>query len=152
MDSAELFETMNVTRSFAGAAAVGAVAVGAAGPASAAPAMSGHYIKTITGPTGGGRTVIEDWFFTPCGDGCADMSSPAAGGGARAMLVNGEWSMDSISDVVCKDGTTEGLAANTHYTWDPNTLAGTVQVIQKQAVCDHAPQSYTVSVQLAKAR
>jgi hypothetical protein len=113
--------------------------------------MSGHYIKTITGPTGGGHTVIEDWFFTPCGDGCADMSSPAAGGSVRAMLVNGQWTIDSISDVVCKDGTTEGLAANTHYTWDPNTLAGTVQVIQRQAVCDHAPQSYTVSIQLTKA-
>jgi hypothetical protein len=142
---------MNVTRSFAVAATFAAVAVGAPAPVSAAPVMSGHYIKTITGPTGGGHTVIEDWFFTPCGDGCADVSSPAAGGGARAMLVNGQWTIDSISDVVCKDGTTEGLAANTHYTWDPNTLAGTVQVIQRQAVCDHAPQSYTVSIQLTKA-
>jgi hypothetical protein len=142
---------MNVTRSFAVAATFAAVVVGAASPASAAPVMSGHYIKTITGPTGGGHTVAEDWFFTPCGDGCADMWSPAAGGGARAMLVDGQWTMDSISDVVCNDGTTEGNAANTHYTWDPNTLAGTVQVIQKQGVCDHARQSYTLSVQLTKA-
>jgi hypothetical protein len=113
--------------------------------------MSGHYIKTTTYPTGGGQTVTEDWFFAPCGDGCADMSSPAAGGGARAMLVDGQWTIDNISDIVCKDGTTEGNAANTHYTWDPNTLAGTVQVTQNQAVCDHAPQSYVVSVQLTKA-
>src|ERR1700739_2566351 len=151
MHSAEFLETMNVTRRFAAAATFAAVAVGATSPASAAPVMSGHYIKTITGPKGGGHTVTDDWFFTPCGDGCADMSSPATGDRARAMLVNGEWSMDSISDIVCKDGTTEGLAANTHYTWDPNTLAGTVQVIQKQAVSDHAPQSYTLSAQLTKA-
>ena len=142
---------MNVTRSFAVAATFAAVSVEAPAPASAAPVMSGHYIKKTTDPTGGGHTLTEDWFFTPCGDGCADMSSPAAGGGARAMLVNGQWTIDSVSDVVCKDGTTEGLAANTHYTWDPNTLAGTVQVIQRQATCEHAPQSYTVSVQLTKA-
>ena len=142
---------MNVTRGFAVAATFAAVAVGAPAPASAAPVMSGHYIKTTTYPTGGGHTLTEDWFFTPCGDGCADMSSPAAGGGARAMLVNGQWTIDSVSDVVCKDGTTEGYGAQAHYTWDPNTLAGTVQVIQRQAVCDHAPQSYTVSVQLKKA-
>ena len=142
---------MNVTRGFAVAATFAAVAVGAPAPASAAPVMSGHYIKKTTDPTGGGHTLTEDWFFTPCGDGCADMSSPATGGGARAMLVNGQWTIDSISDVVCKDGTTEGNAANAHYAWDPNTLAGTVQVIQRQAVCDHAPQSYTVSVQLTKA-
>jgi hypothetical protein len=113
--------------------------------------MSGHYIRSTPYPTGGGHTLTEDWFFTPCGDGCADMSSPATGGGARAMLVNGQWTIDTISDVVCMDGTTEGNAANAHYTWDPNTLAGTVQVIQRQAVCDHAPQSYTVNVQLKKA-
>ncbi len=142
---------MNLTRSFAAAATFAAVAVGAAAPASAAPVMSGHYIKTTTYPAGGGRTFTEHWYFTPCGDGCADMSSPATGGGARAMLVNGQWTIDSTDDIVCKDGITEGNAANTHYTWDPNTLAGTVQVIQKQAVCDHAPQSYTLSVQLTKA-
>ena len=142
---------MHVTRSFAVAATLAAVAVGAPAPACAAPVMSGHYIKTTTYTTEGGHPLTEDWFFTPCGDGCADMSSPAAGGGARAMLVNGQWTMDSISDVVCKGGTTEAYAANTHYTWDPNTLAGTVQVIQRQAVCDDAPQSYTVSVQLTKA-
>jgi hypothetical protein len=113
--------------------------------------MSGHYIKTTTDPTGVGHTVTEDWYFTPCGDGCADVSSPARGGSARAMLVNGQWTIDSTDDVVCKDGTTEGYGAQAHYTWDPNTLAGTVQVIQRQAVCDHAPQSYTVSVQLKKA-
>jgi hypothetical protein len=140
---------MNVMRGFAAAATFAAVAVGAASPASAAPVMSGHYIRTATGPTG--HTFAEDWFFTPCGDGCADMSSPSVAGGARAMLVNGQWTMDSLSDVVCKDGTTEGNAANTHYTWDPNTLAGTVQVTQNQPVCDHPRQSYTLTFHLTKA-
>jgi hypothetical protein len=66
------------------------------------------------------------------------------------MLVDGQWTMDSLSDVVCKDGTTEGNAANTHYAWDPNTLAGTVQVTQNQPVCDHARQSYTLRIQLTR--
>jgi hypothetical protein len=142
---------MNATRSFAVAGTFAAVAAGAAGPASAAPVMTGHYIRTATGPTGGGRTFAEDWFFRPCGDGCADMSSPSVAGGARAMLVDGQWTMDSLSDVVCKDGTTEGNAANTQYTWDPNTLAGTVQVTQNQSVCDHPRQSYTLTFHLTKA-
>src|ERR1700751_271911 len=62
--------------------------------------------------------------------------------------LNGQWTIDSTGYVVCKDGRRADNAASTHYTWDPNTLAGRVQVIQNQAVCGHAPQSYTVSVQL----
>ncbi|WP_152531391.1 hypothetical protein [Mycobacterium sp. UM_CSW] len=137
-------------RTFATAATFAAVAVGAAAPASAAPVMSGHYLKTTTDP-GGGRAFTENWYFTPCGDGCADMSSPASGVSGRAMLVDGQWTLDSTEDIVCKGGVTEGNAANAHYTWDPNTLAGTVQVVQNRGVCDHPPQSYSLSFRLTKA-
>ena len=72
------------------------------------------------------------------------MSNPATGGGARAISVNGQvngqWPIDSIGYVGCKDGTRADNAASTHYTWDPNTLAGRVQVIENQAVCEPAPQ------------
>lgn len=112
--------------------------------------MSGHYIKATTGP-GGGRTFTENWYFTPCGDGCADMSSPAAGVSGRAMLVDGQWTLDSTEDIVCKGGVTEGNAASAHYTWDANTLTGTVQVDQRQPVCDHPPRSYSLSFRLTKA-
>ncbi|ORW96175.1 hypothetical protein AWB92_08100 [Mycobacterium sp. IEC1808] len=112
--------------------------------------MNGHYIKT-TDPAGGGRTFTENWYFTPCGDGCADLSSPASGLAGRATLVDGQWTLDSTEDIVCKGGVTEGNAANAHYTWDPNTLAGTVQVIQNRGVCDHPPQSYSLTFRLAKA-
>jgi hypothetical protein len=141
----------NFARRFAEAATFAAVAVAAAAPACAAPLMSGHYIKTTTDPAGGGRAFTENWYFTPCGDGCADLSSPVSGVSGRAMLVDGQWTLDSTEDIVCKGGVTEGNAASAHYTWDPNTLAGTVQVVQKQPVCDHAPQSYTLSFRLAKA-
>lgn len=137
-------------RSLATAATFAAVAVGAAGPASAAPVMSGHYIKT-TDPAGGGRAFTDSWYFTPCGDGCADLSSPASGVSGRATLVDGQWTFDSTEDIVCRGGVTEGNAASAHYTWDPNTLAGTVQVVQKQPVCEHAPQAYTLSFRLTKA-
>ncbi|OBI81071.1 hypothetical protein A9X00_09735 [Mycobacterium sp. 1245805.9] len=112
--------------------------------------MSGHYLKTTTDP-GAGRTFTENWYFTPCGDGCADMSSPATGLSGRAMLVDGQWTIDSTEDIVCKGGVTEGNAANAHYMWDANTLTGTVQVVQNRGVCDHPPQSYSLSFRLVKA-
>jgi hypothetical protein len=140
---------MNVTRGFAVAAAFAAVPVGAAAPASAAPVMSGHYIETETAPDG--RSSTNDWYFTPCGDGCADVSNPATRSGFRATLVNGQWTMDSTDNVVCSDGTTEDNSTSAHYTWDPNTLAGTVQRTQTQPVCGHAPKSFTYNVQLRQA-
>ena len=63
---------MNVTRSFAVAAASAAAAVGTATPASAAPEMSGHYIETETAAND--RSATDDWYFTPCGDGCESIA------------------------------------------------------------------------------
>jgi hypothetical protein len=142
---------MNVTRSFAVAATFAAVAVGAAAPASAAPVMSGHYIKTETTPQTG-KTVTSDWYFTPCGDGCANWTSPGVPP-SQAHLVNGQWTMDINGGVTyCADGTGHPGTRNAHDTWDPNTLAGTVQVTQTAAVCDlPAGYTYTNNIQLTQA-
>jgi hypothetical protein len=133
------------------AASVVALAVGAAAPASAAPAMSGHYIETSTEPQSG-RSTTSDWYFTPCGDGCADMSNPATGGGSRTMLVNGQWTMDTTGATVCPDGTKVPNAQTVHYTWDPSTLAGTARITEKVATCGaSAPESWTNNIQLRQA-
>jgi hypothetical protein len=54
-----------------------------------APTMSGHYIRTET--TLDGRSLTEDWYFTPCGDGCADVSTVS--GSVRGAI--GERAMDN---------------------------------------------------------
>jgi hypothetical protein len=126
---------MSVTRSFAIAAAFGAVAVGAPAPASAAPVMSGHYIET---ETSSGLTTTSQWDFTPCGDGCAQTTT-SDGTPAQARLVNGQWTFDDPSvRVHCADGSRQPGAASVHYTWDPNTLAGTAQLTYKRAACGTA--------------
>ena len=140
---------MTITPGIAAAAMLAGLAVGAAAPASATPVMSGHYIETETTPDG--RSSTNDWHFAPCGDGCADVSNPATGRGFRAMLVNGQWTIDSTDSVVCSDGTTEDNSTSAHYTWDPNTLVGTVQRTQNQSVCGHAPKSFTYNLQLKQA-
>jgi hypothetical protein len=124
------------------------LAVGTASTAWAAPTMSGHYIETESGPNA--RTVTSDWYATPCGDGCAAIAvkDPAARGW-QAQLVNGQWTMDSTSDGACTDGTTVPLAMTAHYTWDPNTLAGTVQNTVNVAACGQpAGFNFTNNVQL----
>jgi hypothetical protein len=144
---------MNVTRSLAIAATFAAVAVGAAAPSSAAPVMSGHYIKTETNPASG-QTATDDWYFTPCGDGCASVTvgGPTPGPLGQARLVNGQWTIDINGTAGCQDGSRLPNAESDRYTWDPNTLAGTVQVTDKVAVCGNAaPVSFTNNVQLRQA-
>ncbi len=142
---------MNGTRSFATAATFAAVAVGAASPASAAPVMSGHYVETETLP-GTGQTATNDWYFTPCGDGCADMSNTLSGGSGQAMLVNGQWTMDIAMGATCADGTSVPLSLAAHDTWDPNTLAGTAQLTSTKAACGYpVGYTYTNNLQLTQA-
>jgi serine/threonine protein kinase len=104
--------------------------------------MSGHYIDTETyAPTG--QTTTNDWYFTPCGDGCADA------GFGQARLVNGQWTMEVTSNATCSDGSSVQNANTDYYTWDPNTLAGTAQVTTKLAACGRSPgESFSVNVQL----
>ena len=120
---AGVVEVFRARQSFAIAATFAAVAVGAAAPASAAPVVSGHYVKTETATDG--RTSTDDWYFTPCGDGCADVT--AGGGTSPAQLANGQWTVEGVSNAGCADGTQIAKAETVHYTWDANTLAGTVQ-------------------------
>ncbi len=144
---------MNATaRGFA--IAITAVATSAAGCAStaptstaptstartalAAPVMKGHYTETTTNGTSG-QSTHNDWYATPCGDGCAKIavgepSTPTV----EAKIVNGQWSMDTVSHEVCADGTTVPEAFSAHYLWDPHTLTGTVRTTNQIAACGDA--------------
>jgi hypothetical protein len=142
---------MNVTRSLAVAAAFAAVAVGAATPASAAPVMSGHYIETETAASG--RSTTDDWYFIPCGDGCASVARKGAPAFGRAQLVGGQGKIDVTDETaVCPDGTKVSNALSAHYTWDASTLAGTVETTADVSECgDPAGYQVTDNIQLRQA-
>jgi hypothetical protein len=142
---------MNFTRSFAVSAAFAAVAVGAAAPASAAPEMRGHYVETET--AGNDRSGADDWFFTPCGDGCESVARKGQKPFGQAKLVGGQWVLDvSGETATCPDNTQVPNALSAHYTWDPSTLAGTVQTTADAAECgDPAGYQVTDNIQLRQA-
>jgi hypothetical protein len=115
--------------------------------------MSGHYIEPDTAPTTGQTTTL-DWYFTPCGDGCASAAhTPNGPAQTQAKLVNGQWKMETGPDqVVCTDGTKINSALSSFMTWDPNTLAGTVQITYQVPACGHpAGTQQTVNMQLRQA-
>jgi hypothetical protein len=130
---------MTITRGFAAAAMLAGLAVGTAGAAWSDTTMGGHYIRTVTNPTTG-QSRTDDWYFTPCGDGCASVVSNGSPLG-QARLVNGQWTMDATVDVVCTNGAVVPRASQNHFTWDPNTLAGTTQVTDTVPVCGN-PAGY----------
>ena len=75
-------------------------------------------------------------------------SSPPAVTGARrstdlgqANLVNGQWTLDGKGGVSCEEGGDVHDAIGFHYTWDPNTLDGTVQITNNVEACGN-PQGY----------
>src|ERR1700722_11946064 len=110
---------MSVTWKFALGATFAAVAVGAAPQAAAdAPAMSGHYAVTITLVTGGQPTNF-DWYFTPCGDGCANIAGEAPSNPpfGQAQLVNGLWTLEDTAPVACPDGTSVPNATGQTWVW-----------------------------------
>jgi hypothetical protein len=113
-------------------------------------AMSGHYLKTDT--TSKGFSGSEDWYFTPCGDGCAKVASgPEAKPWGQANLVAGQWTLDAPGYSNCADGTRVPNANSQHFAWDPNTLTGTVQVTDVLAACGAQPGfHFTNSVQFKK--
>jgi hypothetical protein len=142
---------MPVTRSLALAATFGAVAVGAASPAWADQTMSGHYLKTETTQESALQNTTYDWYFSPCGDGCTNVTVNGTPG--QAHLVNGQWAMDfPVGNVTCADGTFNPASRSAHYAWDANTLAGTAQVTITAAVCG-LPLGYifTDNIQLRQA-
>ena len=142
-----------------------AAPAGAWGPAGPAPIPSdfqtnGHYISTQINPKTGqpltveGHPVTNNWYFSPCGDGCASAAhTPGGPPVGQANLVNGQWVLDTTDVAECPDGTIVPDAIAGHRTWDPNTLAGTAQTTIKVPSCGR-PVGYqqTNSVQLRQAR
>ena len=128
---------MTITRGLAATAVLAGIAVGTANTAWAVT-MSGHYIYTSTNPTTN-QSRTTDWNFTPCGDGCAFVAIP--GGVSQARLVNGQWTLDATVDAQCTDGTVVREASHNHFTWDPNTLAGTTEVTDTVPACGN-PAGY----------
>lgn len=142
---------MSVTRTIAVAALIAGVAIGTASTARADQTMSGHYVKTETTQEGALQSTTYDWYFSPCGDGCANATVNGTPG--QAHLVNGQWTMDfPVGNVTCADGTFHPASRTAHYTWDPDTLAGTAQVTATAAVCG-LPVGYTFidNIQLTQA-
>jgi len=142
---------MHVARSLAAAAAFAAVAVVAATPAAAAPEMRGHYIETETASND--RSATDDWYFTPCGDGCESVARKGVKAFGQAHLVGGQWILDISGEAaMCPDSTQVPNALSAHYAWDPNTLAGTVQTTADAAECgDPAGYQVTDQIQLRQA-
>jgi hypothetical protein len=126
---------MTVAREIVTAAILGGLAIGAASTAWARPLMNGHYTETSSGPNV--PTTNMDWYFTPCGDGCASVATASGGQPiGQARLANGQWTLDGgISDTACPDGVRVPNAESTYYAWDQDTLAGTVQNTLKAPAC-----------------
>jgi hypothetical protein len=144
---------MIVTRAIAATAMLAGLAVGTSCTAWAETTMSGHYIRTETDPQTG-QSEDDDWYATPCGDGCVSLASTPGGPAlSQASLVNGQWTLASaVHTLSCPDGTVVPNAVSAHYTWDPNTLAGTVQVTYNVPACGN-PAGYQTTnfVQLRQA-
>jgi hypothetical protein len=141
---------MAIAPSLAATAIFAGLAVGFAAPVSAAPQMSGHYTESETQPSGEPSTY--DWYVTPCGDGCASITGQHGGQVGQAQLANGQWTMDFVADDDCSDGTNTPNALSYHYTWDANTLAGTLLITRTLAVCGFpAGSQVTSNVQLTQA-
>jgi hypothetical protein len=115
---------------------LGGSALVLATPATAAPVMSGHYVVTVNN-TITGQTTREDWYFTPCGDGCASVQP-----WGHARFADGQWSLDTTSNALCRNDITVFQAEDAHYVWDPGTLAGTVHLTGRNTACGR-PLGYT---------
>src|SRR6516165_8018655 len=97
---------MAIAPGFAATVIFAGLAVGTASAVWAETTLSGHYIRTETNPQNG-QSVTDDWYATPCGDGCASLASTPGGPAiSQARLVNGQWTLDSsVHTVICPDGT-----------------------------------------------
>ncbi len=141
---------MAITRCFAAAVFAG-LAFALAAPASAVTEMSGHYIAVVTDSAR--QSISNDWYVTSCGDGCASVAhSPGGPTWKQANVVNGQWTLESVDNVDCGDGTSVPNALSAHYTWDPNTLAGKVLDTYTVPACGNpAGAQGTNTLQLKKA-
>ena len=143
---------MAIAPGFAATVIFAGLAVGTASAAWADTTLSGHYVRTETGAQSG-QSITDDWYATPCGDGCASLAStPGGPAQSQARLVNGQWIVDTTgAPLRCPDGSVVN-AVSAHYTLDPNTLAGTVQLTYNVPACGN-PAGYqtTNSVQITQA-
>jgi hypothetical protein len=132
---------MAIGRGFGTTAILTGLALALAAPASAD--LNGHYTYTETDPSG--HSVTSDWYVTPCGDGCASVAVTPGGPAQQAHLVNGQWTLDSTESVDCDNGTSVPNATTAHYTWDPNTLTGTIQTTDVLPACGQQPGYQTTN-------
>lgn len=145
---------MTIRRAIATAAALtglAGLAIGTAGIACAAPTLSGHYFMTVSsdaGPVNSG-----DWYFTPCGDGCAQVAVTSGGQPfGQAQFRDGQWTLVWHSDVICPNGTRIPGALSSYATWDPVTLAGKDESGPVMEVCEYtAKPRVTNNLQLTPA-
>jgi hypothetical protein len=154
---------IGATALLAGLALGLAAPAGAWGPAGPAPfptdfQTNGHYTETQINPQTNqpfvihGHPVTNDWYFTACGDGCASAARiPGGDALGQANLVNEQWVLDTTDGADCPDGTSVPDAIAAHRTWDPNTLAGTVQTTGKEGACGFPagnPETANIQLQL----
>ena len=143
---------MAIAPGFAATVIFAGLAVGTASATWAETTLSGHYIRTET-ERQTGQSVTDDWYATPCGDGCASLAStPGGPAQSQARLVNGQWIVDTTgAPLRCPDGSVVN-AVSAHYTLDPNTLAGTVLLTYEVPACGN-PAGYqtTNNVQVKQA-
>jgi hypothetical protein len=99
------------------------------------PTMNGSY--TVTATTPAGATFTSSWTVGSCGDGCLWIKAGA--GGSQALLIGGQWVLDTLNNVNCADGTYIQYATSAHTTWDPDTLKGTAQHTYIVPACGHPP-------------
>ena len=125
---------MRMTRGLAAGAMFAGLALVLTAPVSSADPLNGHYIETETYPTVTRSTTTGT-------------SSPAVTGApsikelGQANLVNGQWTLDGKGGVSCEQGGDVHDAINFHYTWDPNTLDGNVQITNNVDACGN-PAGY----------
>ena len=128
--------------------------------ASADQDLTGTYTYFVTEVVDRGASAeidaLRTWTVTPCGSGCAHVSSSAdrqpGGGGAYdgdLRLVDGQWQMTvSRPDLtVCEDG--RRLPGTVTYSVDPTTLTGTATATAP-AECDGAPGGFQNTFTLTK--
>jgi hypothetical protein len=127
---------MTITRGFAAGALFAGLALVLTAPVSSADPLDGHYLETETYPDGTSVGPPDNWFITPCGDGCASIKDRG-----QANLVDGQWTLDGKGPVSCEEGGGAPDAIAFHYSWDPNTLDGTVKITNNVAACGN-PQGY----------
>jgi hypothetical protein len=144
---------MAIAQGFAVTVIFAGLAVGTASAAWADTTLSGHYVRTETGAQNG-QSITDDWYATPCGDGCASLASTPGGPvQSQARLDNGQWIVDTTGATLrCPDGTVVPNAVSAHYTLDQNSLAGTVLLTYQVPACGNpAGNQITNNVQVRQA-